>query len=114
MEKIIDVPRIPKPANAVASTKNSVEGFLHVTQRFSHGGSFRGIGAVCQFCSQHAKRTISQRRVHLTQQSEGATHSKACEKVPKEISEWYIARRETISDKQNEKTTGFYAKHHQR
>ena len=103
MDKIVDVPRISKPVNAIASTKNSVEGFLHVTQRLNHGSSFRGITAVCRFCGEQAKRTVSRWRVHFTKQSESTTHCKACEKVPKEISEWYIERRDIVINKQRAK-----------
>jgi len=81
----ITVALFPKPSNSQPPKRNSIEYFIHITERISkstfHGG--------CMFCGHNRKWTVGQIRIHFTKESEGATHVHACPQVPQEITQFY-------------------------
>jgi hypothetical protein len=99
----ITVALFPKPSNSQPPKRNSIEYFIHITERVSKS-TFHGVVGGCMFCGHNRKWTVGQIRIHYTKESEGATHVHACPQVPQEITQFYRDVRDTFLAQQKLKS----------
>ena len=77
MDIIASVVLFPKPSNVLNPKRNSIEYFIHITERITKS-SYHGIVGGCVFCGHNRKWTAAQIRIHFTKEKEGATHVHEC------------------------------------
>ena len=103
MDIIASVVLFPKPSNVLNPKRNSIEYFIHITERISKS-SYHGIVGGCVFCGHNRKWTAAQIRIHFTKEKEGATHVHECPKVPPQITRYYREIRDAFVSQQEQKS----------
>jgi len=103
MDIIASVVLFPKPSNVLNPKRNSIEYFIHITERITKS-SYHGIVGGCVFCGHNRKWTAAQIRIHFTKEKEGATHVHECPKVPPQITRYYREIRDAFVSQQEQKS----------